>query len=114
MEVGEVTPRIRQVPVQRTRSTLVLLMPALWRARLTRDVMFSESFGLSLNPVSWESSKVRSSMAATGAGGDFFLLALVAGFRWTTFQPSGAGEAETEAKDLGGFLGGGGGRFTCC
>ena len=48
-------------------------------------------------------------MAATGAEGDFFLLALVFGFRWTTFHPSGAGEAATTAKDLDGPLGGGGG-----
>ena len=95
--------------MQRTLSTLVLLMPILWRALLIRDVMFSDSFGLSLNPVSWVSSKVRLSMAAMGAEGDFFLLALVFGFRWTTFHPSGAGEAVTEAKDLGGPLGGGGG-----
>ena len=44
-----------------------------------------------------------------GAEGDFFLLALVFGFRWTAFQPSGVGEAATEAKGLGGPLGGGGG-----
>ena len=99
---------MRRVSVHRVRSTLVLLMPALWRARLIRDVMFSVSFGLSLNPVLWGSSKVRSSMAAT-VGEDFFLLALVFGFRWTTFHPSGAGAAATDAKDLGGPLGGGGG-----
>ena len=86
----------------------VLLMPTLWRALLIRDVMFSVSFGLSLNPRLWGSLKVRSSIAATMAEGDFFLLALVFGFRWTTFQPSGAGEAATEAKDLGGPLDGGG------
>ena len=108
MEIGEVTPRMRQVSVHRILSTLMLLMPVLWRARLIREVIFSESFGLSLNPVPWGSSKVRSSMAATGAGEDFFLLALVIGFRLATFQPSGAGEAATDAKDLDGPLGGGG------
>ena len=85
--------------MHRTLSTLVLLMPMLCRALLIREMIFSDSFGLSLNPVSWVNSKVRSSMAATGVEEDFFLLALVFGFRWTVFQPSGAGEAATEAKD---------------
>ena len=45
---------------------------------------------LELKPPVWGSSKVRSPIAATMAEGGFFLLALMFGFRWTTFQLSGA------------------------
>ena len=52
---------------------------------------------------------MRSSMAAIGDKGDFFLLVLVFGFCWTTFYPSRVREAATTAKVLDGPLGGGGG-----
>ena len=110
MDVGVVTPRRRRASVQWTRSTLVPLTPAPWRALLIRDVMFSVSFGLSLNPVSWGSSKVLSPIVATG-GGDGFLVTLLAFLLWNTFQPPGGGGAAMEAKGFGGPWGGAAGFF---
>ena len=91
MEVGAVTPRRRRVSVHWSYSTLVLLMPSLWRTRFVRDTMFSVSFRQSLNPVSWGSSKVLSPIVATKGGDGFFLLALLALLLWTVFYPSGGG-----------------------
>lgn len=77
VEDGVVTLRRRDVSVHRTRSILVVLMPSLWRARLTRDTMFSTPFRSSEKPTSCANSKLRSSIVAWG-GDDFFLVALAA------------------------------------
>ena len=65
---GEVAPRMRRVSVHPIRSTLVLLMPALWRARLIRDVMFSVSFGLSLKPVNFVLSSSKNTIHQKAEG----------------------------------------------
>ena len=106
MEAGAVIPRRRRISVYRTRPTLVFLVPSPWRGRFIWETMFSVSFGLSFNPVSWGSSKVLSSIVATEGGDGFFLLALLALLFWTIFHPSGGGEVATEAEDGGGLVAG--------
>ena len=59
VEVGVVAPRIRQVSVHRILSTLTPLMPPLWRARLTEDMVFQASLRFSLICLPWTNSKLR-------------------------------------------------------
>ena len=84
--------------VHRMRSTLTLLMPPLWRARLMADVALAVSLGVRAEEPACINSKVRWSMVYCGPGVDSFLGALVVFLLWTVFHSPVGGVAATVAN----------------